>query len=38
MLCSQYGEITLTFVFFAGAYATPAPGAGYDPERYDAGA
>ena len=23
------------FRFFAGAYATPAPGAGYDPVRYD---
>ena len=26
------------FRFFAGAYATPAPGAGYDPERCDASA
>ncbi len=24
--------------FFAGAYAAPAPGAGYDPVRCDAGA
>ena len=28
----------LYLVFFAGACAAPAPGAGYDPERYDAGA
>ena len=26
------------FRFFAGAYAAPAPGAGYDPERCDANA
>ena len=28
----------LYLVFFAGAYAAPAPGAGYDPERCAAGA
>ena len=35
MLCSQYGEIAVSWAFFAGAYAAPAPGAGYDPVRYD---
>ena len=34
-LCSQYGEIAVSGAFFAGAYAAPAPGAGYDPVRYD---
>ena len=38
MLCSQYEEIAVSCAFFAGAYATPAPGAGYDPVRCDAGA
>ena len=32
-----WGDICI-LCFFAGAYAAPAPGAGYDPERYDAGA